>query len=265
MQLLRSPLMFRAFSGSPDQTKRTGALAMKVGMMPLWDEWGIRHAVTVLQMDACEVVQTKTKDTEGYSALQLGVGEAKWVNKTARGHYASANVVPKRKLWEFRVSDDALLPVGTQLHAQHFVPGQLLDVCGISIGKGFQGVMKRHNFAGQRATHGVSKTHRHAGSTGQCQNPGRVWKGKKMAGRMGSDRITTRNLWLYKIDTARNLLYVKGSVPGRKGNFVRISDARDEDWSKVEEPPFPTYFPEDGVDFPLELIAPKGDKDPLRH
>lgn len=269
MPLVRAnaPSIIRTFASAPDtpDSTRTGGLAMKVGMMPMWDAWGVRHAVTVLQMDACQVTQIKTQETDGYTAVQLGVGEAKWVNKPQRGHYETANVVPKRKVWEFRVTEDALLPVGTQLVAQHFVPGQKLDICGISNGKGFAGGMKRHNFGGLRASHGVSAAHRSLGSTGNCQDPGRVWKGKKMPGRMGGDRITTRNLWLYKIDTARNLLYVKGAVPGRNGGFVRVADARDEKWKKVDAPPFPTYLPDPEVEVPLELFAPAETTDPLNY
>lgn len=181
--------------------RRTGVLAMKVGMLPLWDSWGRRHAVTVLQVDSCEVVQVKSDKTDGYNALQVGVGEAKLkrVKKSALGHFEKAGVQPKRKLSEFRVSPDMILPVGTQLQALHFVPGQLLDVCGISKGKGFAGAMKRWGFKGGAASHGNSLSHRVLGSTGNCQDPGKVFKNKKMAGRMGSDRVTVQNLKLMKV------------------------------------------------------------------
>mmetsp|Transcript_15682 Transcript_15682/g.26141 ORF Transcript_15682/g.26141 Transcript_15682/m.26141 type:complete len:290 (+) Transcript_15682:47-916(+) len=221
--------------------RRTGALAMKVGMLGIWDAWGVRIPVTILHLDACEVVQVKTEESNGYTALQLGVGEAKAsrVNITTAGHYQKAGVVPKRKLEEFRVTPDALLPVGTQIHALHFVAGQLVDVRGITKGKGFQGVMKKWNFKGGRASHGNSRNHRTLGSTGQCQDPGRVWKGKKMPGRMGGRNKTTQNLKVVKIDPSRNLLYVRGAVPGNNGSFIRISDAVKGPFFP-NPPPFPT-------------------------
>eukprot|EP00622_Pseudochattonella_farcimen_P008013 FR744156.1.p1 GENE.FR744156.1~~FR744156.1.p1 ORF type:complete len:269 (+),score=23.19 FR744156.1:38-808(+) len=243
---------------------RTGALGIKAGMIAEFDKWGTRHELTVIQLDDCQVVQVKEEASNGYTALQLGVSAAKEKNvtKPLRVHFAKANVPPKRKLGEFRVSPDALLPVGTSIHAAHFVPGQRVDVCGISKGKGFQGVMKRHNFAGQRATHGVSKTHRALGSTGMCQNPGRVWKGKKMAGRMGNDRVTVQNLWVYKINTDNNLIFVKGHVPGQSGAFVRIQDAI-KGPKFPTGPPFPTYTP--GDDSPTgDVYAPAGENDPNR-
>jgi large subunit ribosomal protein L3 len=169
-------------------------------------------------------------------------------------------VGPKRQLQEFQVSEEGLLPLGTTLNALHFKPGQYVDVCGTSKGKGFQGVMKLHNFAGQPASHGNSKTHRHMGSTGQCQDPGKVFKGKKMPGRMGGRRVTRDNLWVVKIDTERNLLYLKGSVPGNAGGIVRITDARKK---KPAEPlPFPTYIPDDDESIPAEIMAPHGEHDP---
>lgn len=219
--------------------------------------------MTVLQLDKCEVVQVKTADKHGYTALQMGVGgmKEKNVTKPLYGHFASAGVAPKRLLMEFRISEDAVIPAGTEISALHFVPGQHVDVCGTSVGKGMQGVMKLHNFKGQRATHGVSKTHRHAGSTGQCQDPGRVFKGKKMAGRMGGKRVTNRNLWVYKIDPDRNLLYVKGTVPGKPGGFVRVTDARDQKFEDGNPPPFPTFASDDVV--PENLVAALGKTDPL--
>jgi large subunit ribosomal protein L3 len=185
--------------------RRVGALAMKVGMLAIWDKWGQRYPTTVLQLDNCEVVQTKTEETNGYTALQLGVGEAKpsRVKKPQAGHFAKAGVSPKRKLQEFCVTPDAVLPAGTKIEAMHFVPGQLVDVCGISKGKGFQGVMKRWNFGGGRATHGNSLSHRIIGSTGCRQDPGKVFKNKKMPGRMGSERITTQNLTVLKVSTLK--------------------------------------------------------------
>lgn len=235
---------------------------MKVGMLPFWDKWGNRHATTVLQLDECQVVQVKKDETDGYSALQLGVGEAKLkrVNKPDMGHYAKAEVKPKRKLMEFRVTPDALLPVGTQIKAPHFVPGQLVDVCGISKGKGFQGVMKRWNFRGGFASHGASVSHRIPGSTGCRQDPGRVFKNKKMAGRMGSERVTVQNLRVLKIDPSRDLIYVKGAVPGNSGVFLRIVDAVKGPFFP-SPPPFPTFAPPADFDATVPLVAPEPEKD----
>lgn len=227
-----------------DAGRRTGALAMKVGMLGVWDKWGVRYPVTVLHVDNCQVVQVKTEENNGYTALQLGVGEAKVkrLNMPQKGHFKAAaeagfkhvdvhnnnmdaDFVPNRTLMEFKVSKDCLLDVGTPIYASHFVPGQYVDVCGVSKGKGFQGVMKRHNFAGGRATHGNSLNHRTPGSTGGRQDPGKVFKGKKMPGNMGNDRKTIQNLRILKIDISRNLLYIKGSITGQKGAFLRVTDA----------------------------------------
>lgn len=219
----------------------------------------IRVATSLIHTDACGMAGLRR-----YNALQLGVSEAKRKNvtKPLEYHFKKANVAPKRKLAEFRVTPDALLPVGTTINAAHFVPGQLVDVTGTSKGKGFQGGMKRHGFAGQRATHGVSKTHRAIGSTGACQDPGRVWKGKKMPGRMGSDRVTMQNLEVYKIDTQRNLVYIRGHVPGHAGNFVSIQDAV-KGPKFPSEPPFPTAMVEEGDDVEHVRYAPLPDSDPL--
>jgi large subunit ribosomal protein L3 len=183
--------------------------------------------VTVLRLDNCQVVAQRTDEKNGYTALQLGVGLRKVKNtpKAMRGHFAKAAVEPKRKLAEFRVSPENLIDVGAELTADHFVVGQFVDVTGTSIGKGFQGVMKRWNFHGGRATHGNSLSHRVAGSTGQRQDPGKVFKGKKMAGHMGDERVTTQNLKVIKTDTARGLIMVEGSVPGAKGGWIYVSDA----------------------------------------
>lgn len=233
-------------------------------MLAEFDDWGIRHELTVLIVDGCQVVQVKEAAEHGYSAVQVGVSDAKVKNvtKPLRCHFEKAGVAPKRKVMEFRVKPEALLPVGTSILASHFVPGQLVDVCGTSKGKGFQGGMKRHNFKGMRATHGVSVSHRALGSTGQCQDPGRVFKGKKMAGRMGVDRITIQNLKVYKIDEARNLVYVKGHVPGNAGGFVRISDAV-KGPNFPAPPPFPTFVPEEGAALDRVLYAPAAPDDPL--
>ena len=206
---------------------RSGILAKKVGMTRLFMEDGRQIPVTVLQLDNLQVVAQRTADKDGYTAVQLGAGtaKAKRVSKAMRGHFAAASVEPKRKIAEFRVSPDNLIAVGEELSAEHFVEGQKVDVSGTSIGKGFAGAMKRHNFGGLRASHGVSISHRSHGSTGQCQDPGRVFKGKKMAGHMGAVRVTTQNLEVVRTDAGRGLVYIKGAVPGSKGGWVTVKDA----------------------------------------
>ena len=206
---------------------RSGVIAKKLGMTRLFLEDGRQVPVTVLQLDGLQVVAQRTADRDGYTAVQLGAGTAKAKRTTApmRGHFAKANVAPRRKLAEFRVSPDNLIEVGEEITADHYFAGQFVDVAGTSIGKGFQGAMKRHNFAGLRASHGVSISHRSHGSTGQCQDPGKVFKGKKMAGHMGAVRITTQNLQVVKTDSERGLIMVKGAVPGSRGGWVTIKDA----------------------------------------
>lgn len=206
---------------------RTGLIAKKLGMSRVFEAGGMHVPVTVLQVNGLEVVDVRTVDRDGYVAVQLGTGsvKAKNVSKPLKGHFAKANVEPKKKVGEFRVSDDCLLNVGDELSAEHFVVGQYVDVCGTSIGKGFAGVMKRHNFAGLEATHGVSVSHRSHGSTGQRQDPGKVFKGKKMAGHMGDERITVQNLRVVAIDADRGLVMVKGAVPGSENSWVRITDS----------------------------------------
>lgn len=206
---------------------RTGVIAKKLGMTRLFLEDGRQVPVTVLQLDNLQVVAQRTADQDGYTALQLGAGDAKPKNVTApmRGHFAKANVAPKRKIVEFRVSEDNLVPVGEEIIAAHYFAGQFVDIAGTSIGKGFAGAMKRHNFGGLRASHGVSISHRSHGSTGQCQDPGKVFKGKKMAGHLGAVRVTTQNLQVVRTDADRGLIMVKGSVPGSKGGWVTIKDA----------------------------------------
>ncbi|MEK0085745.1 50S ribosomal protein L3 [Geminicoccaceae bacterium SYSU G07066] len=206
---------------------RTGLIAQKVGMTRLFGVDGSHVPVTVLKVEKCEVVAVRTKDKDGYTAVQIGVGKAKPknVSKPMRGHFAKAKVEPKAVLGEFRVSEDALLNVGDELHVGHFVAGQFVDVVGVSIGKGFAGAMKRHNFGGLRATHGVSISHRSHGSTGNRQDPGRVFKGKKMAGHMGARQVTVQNLEVFGVDPERGLILLKGGVPGPKGGYLRISDA----------------------------------------
>ncbi|GFE66450.1 50S ribosomal protein L3 [Litoreibacter roseus] len=206
---------------------RSGVIAKKVGMTRLFMEDGKQIPVTVLQLDKLEVVANRTTDKDGYSAVQLGAGtaKAKRTSKAMRGHFAAAKVEPKRKIAEFRVAPENLIEVGEEITANHYFEGQFVDVSGTSIGKGFAGAMKRHNFGGLRATHGVSISHRSHGSTGQCQDPGKVFKGKKMAGHMGAARVTTQNLQVVKTDADRGLIMIKGAVPGSKGGWVTIKDA----------------------------------------
>ena len=206
---------------------RTGLIAQKVGMTRMFAENGDHVPVTVLKVEHCQVVAQRSADRDGYTALQLGVGaaKAKNVTKPMRGHFAKAKVEPKRKLVEFRVSPDALIEVGAELTADHFVPGQFVDVTGTTIGKGFAGAIKRHHFGGLRASHGVSISHRSHGSTGNRQDPGRVFKGKRMAGHMGDRRRTTLNLKVVQTDAARGLLILRGAVPGAPGGYVLVRDA----------------------------------------
>ncbi|MGZ9810904.1 50S ribosomal protein L3 [Pseudoroseicyclus sp. H15] len=206
---------------------RSGVIAKKVGMTRLFLEDGKQVPVTVLQLDNLQVVATRTLERDGYAAVQLGAGTAKAKNTTRamRGHFSAAKVEPKRKVAEFRVAPENLIEVGEEIIADHYFAGQFVDVCGTSTGKGFAGAMKRHNFGGLRATHGVSISHRSHGSTGQCQDPGKVFKGKKMAGHMGAARVTTQNLQVVKTDSDRGLIMVKGAVPGVKGSWVTVKDA----------------------------------------
>ncbi|MCL6709112.1 50S ribosomal protein L3 [Pseudomonas sp. R2.Fl] len=196
-------------------------------MTRVYNDDGEHVPVTVLRLDNVQVVAQRTVDKNGYTALQLGAGSSKVKNTTKglRGHFAAASVEPKAKLAEFRVSEDNLLDVGAQLTASHFSAGQLVDVTGTTIGKGFAGAMKRHNFGGLRATHGVSVSHRSHGSTGNNQDPGKVWKGKRMAGHMGQTRVTTQNLEVVSTDEDRGLILVKGAVPGSKGSWIIVRDA----------------------------------------
>lgn len=206
---------------------RSGLIARKLGMTRIFKDDGTLVPVTVLDLQNCQVVGQRTKDKDGYTALQLGAGVAKVKNtpKAQRGQFAVAKVEPKRYVGEFRVSDENLIEVGASMLADHFIEGQLVDVTGTSIGKGFAGAMKRHNFGGLRASHGVSISHRSHGSTGNSQDPGKVFKGKKMAGHMGNARVTTQNVMVVKTDVERGLIMVKGSVPGSKGGWIRIQDA----------------------------------------
>jgi large subunit ribosomal protein L3 len=221
---------------------RSGVIAQKVGMTRVFTEAGEHVPVTVLRLAQCQVVAHRSKDRNGYVALQLGAGERRTNNmiKSDRGYFAKAKVEPKRKVAEFRVSEDALIPVGAEITADHFVVGQFVDVCGTSIGKGFAGPMKRWNFGGLRASHGVSISHRSHGSTGGRQDPGKVFKNKKMAGHLGSERVTTLNLKVVQTDVERGLILVEGAVPGAKGGWIRIRDAAKKPLPK--EAPQPGKF-----------------------
>jgi large subunit ribosomal protein L3 len=238
---------------------RSGLIAQKMGMTRVFTDSGEHVPVTVLKVDDCQVVDVRTPEKNGYAAVQIGAGaaKAKNVTKPMRGHYARSKVEPKRKLAEFRVSEDAMLNVGDELTADHFVPGQMVDVAGISIGKGFAGGMKRHNFKGLEATHGVSISHRSHGSTGNSQDPGKVFKGKKMAGHMGAERVTVQNLSVVRTDADQGLILLSGSVPGHKGAWVEISDAVKA--ALPEDAPFPAGVrggnQPDAEDMPAEEVA----------
>ncbi|KZB73498.1 50S ribosomal protein L3 [Thalassospira sp. MCCC 1A01148] len=206
---------------------RSGLITQKVGMTRIFNDDGSHLPVTVLKVEDLQVVANRTNDTDGYVAVQLGYGKAKVknVSKPMRGHFAKAKVEPKAKLAEFRVSEDGLIEVGAELAATHFIEGQYVDVIGTSIGKGFAGAMKRHNFGGLRASHGVSISHRSHGSTGQCQDPGRVFKGKKMAGHLGAARVTVQSLKVVSSDADKGLILIHGAVPGHKGAYVLVKDS----------------------------------------
>ncbi|MGH1356789.1 MAG: 50S ribosomal protein L3 [Thalassovita sp.] len=237
---------------------RSGVIAKKVGMTRLFMEDGKQIPVTVLQLENLQVVSQRTSDQHGYTAVQLGCGsiKAKRVSQAMRGHFAAASVEPKRKLAEFRVTEDNLIEVGAEISAEHYVSGQKVDVAGTSIGKGFAGAMKRHNFGGLRASHGVSISHRSHGSTGQCQDPGKVFKGKKMAGHMGAVRVTTQNLEVVKTDADRGLIMVKGAVPGSKGGWVTIKDAVKK--KLPENVPFPAALKTAAAEAPAEEAPAEG-------
>jgi large subunit ribosomal protein L3 len=227
---------------------RTGLIAQKLGMTRVFTGEGNHVPVTVLRVANCQVVAQRTQERDGYTALQLGVGAAKVknVSKPQRGHFAKAKVEPKAKLAEFRVSEDALVDIGAEITAAHFVPGQYVDVTGTSIGKGFAGGMKRWNFGGLRATHGVSVSHRSLGSTGQRQDPGKTFKNKKMAGHLGAERVTTQSLQVVAADAERGVLMIKGAVPGSEGGWVLIKDAVKR--KPPEGLPFPAALRGDGSD-----------------
>jgi len=248
-----------------ENSKRTGVIAKKIGMMGLFDKWGVRHALTVLQIDRCQVIQVKTKESDGYYSVQLGAGERNYkrVLKPEIGHFLKAGTPAKSVLKEFRVTPENLLPVGFQLSARHFTPGQFVDVSGVSVGKGFQGTVKKFGFKMQPATHGNSRSHRAMGSTGQRQDPGRVFKNKKMPGRMGGVKRTVPNLQVYKIDAVNALIYVKGSVPGKPGTSCFVRDAIRKKYFNFEYLNFPTFVPEAGVKYASEIIMKPQETDPF--
>jgi large subunit ribosomal protein L3 len=240
---------------------RTGVIAKKLGMARFFDEAGSHVPVTVLSLEGCQVVGQRTQEKDGYVALQLGAGRKKPKNttKALRGHFAKAQVEPKAKVAEFRVSEDALIDVGAEITADHYVPGQKIDITGTTVGKGFAGAMKRWNFGGLRATHGVSVSHRSHGSTGNRQDPGRTFPGKKMAGHLGQETVTTLNVTVWRVDVERGLILVKGAVPGTEGTYVKIRDA-----VKAKAPeglPFPGAFRKSGeqpapqAETPVEAAA----------
>ncbi|HEV2572502.1 50S ribosomal protein L3 [Methylocella sp. CPCC 101449] len=233
---------------------RSGVIAQKVGMTRVFTDAGEHVPVTVLKLDGCQVVAHRTKDQNGYTAVQLGFGRAKVKNvpKAERERFARAQVEPKMKLAEFRVPEEQLIPVGAEITADHFVAGQYVDVSGTTIGKGFAGPMKRWNFGGLRATHGVSVSHRSHGSTGQRQDPGKTFKQKKMAGHLGAERVTTQNLRVVQTDVARGLVLVEGAVPGHAGGYIYVRDA--------VKKPLPKDAPQPGKFKLPEAAAPSEEK-----
>ena len=243
---------------------RTGVIAKKVGMTRIFQDDGRHVPVTVLQLDNLQVVSRREADSDGYTAVQLGAGSAKAKNltKPERGHFGKAQVEPKARVAEFRVAEDALLDVGATISADHFAIGQMVDIQGVTQGKGFQGAMKRWGFGGMRATHGVSISHRAHGSTGQRQDPGKVFKNKKMAGHMGAKNRTQQNLEIVRTDVERGLLFVKGSVPGHKGGWLLVKDA-----VKIARPdaaPYPAGIRQAAIidsapaEAPAEVVAAEG-------
>ena len=249
-------------AGQAAERRRTGVITEKLGMSRVFNDAGEHVPVTVLRVDNCQVIGQRTQNQGGYTALQLGAGGVKVKNTTraVRGHYAKVRIEPKRHLFEFRVSEDALVDVGATLGADHFAAGQFVDAVGTSIGKGFAGGMKRHNFAGLRASHGVSVSHRSHGSTGQCQDPGKVFKGKKMAGQLGNARATVQNLQVVATDAARGLIMVKGGVPGPKGGVVLLSDAKKR--RLPDDVPFPAGLMAEPEPEPAEETEPEEDAAP---
>jgi large subunit ribosomal protein L3 len=240
---------------------RTGVITEKLGMTRILADDGRHIPVTALRLDNCQVTGIRTAESHGYAAVQLGSGTPKIKNLTQaqRGHFAKAKVEPKRKLAEFRVADDALLSVGDEITVDHYVPGQYVDATARSIGKGFAGVMKRHNFSGLRASHGVSISHRSQGSTGQCQDPGKVFKGKKMAGQMGASQVTVQNLEVVATDAEKGVIFVRGAVPGSKGSCIYLKDAVKR--TRIESAPYPAGIrTQKAAEKPAKQDAPEAEK-----
>lgn len=247
------------------ESVRSGCIAYKAGMTQEWDEHGVRVPLTVLWVDDCQVVAVKTEESYGYTALQLGAGHvpARWAKKRLEGYFLKQGVPVKDELFEFKVTPDALMPVGTHIPAAHFVAGQHVDVTGWTKWKGFQGVMKRWNFKGQPASHGVSLSHRAPGSIGNRADPGRVFKGKRMPGHMGDERRTVRHCLVYKVDPARNLVYIRGQVPGPAGQVVLLKDTKMPHERRTPLAlPFPTHIPQPGQE--VGLTVAKATKDPYK-
>ncbi|ORZ40281.1 50S ribosomal protein L3 [Catenaria anguillulae PL171] len=257
--LQASPVSATTAATHSGPSKRTGVIAVKKGMTAIWDQWGVRIPVTLLQLDNVYVTQAKTPETDGYYGVQVGAVPAKAhrAGKSLVAHCTKAGVpFPLREYAEFKVTPDALLAPGTQIAATHYEVGQFIDVTAKTVGKGFSGVMKRWGFGGQGATHGVSLTHRHPGATGACQDPGKVWKGKKMAGRHGGKQCTVLGLQIVKIDHEANVLYVKGSVPGHDEQFIKVRDAVKK-WGKTAGPVPTAQEPKKGAEW-----LPKSGTDP---
>ncbi|MCH9753569.1 MAG: 50S ribosomal protein L3 [Alphaproteobacteria bacterium] len=234
---------------------RVGVIAKKIGMSAVFSSDGARVPVTMLQLDNCHVVGKREQSRDGYTALQVGATDFKniaKVSKPMQGFFKKNNVSPKKKIAEFRVSEGAMLDVGSKIDVDHYVPGQFIDVSGTSIGKGFAGVMKRHNFGGLRASHGVSVSHRSHGSTGQCQDPGRVFKGKKMAGQMGNVGVTVQNLKIISVDKENGVILVKGAVPGSKSSYVIVNDAVKR--ALPGDAPYPGVKKSENVEAPIENV-----------
>jgi large subunit ribosomal protein L3 len=240
---------------------RSGIIAKKLGMSRIFTDAGDHVPVTVLQVEGCQVVAHRTQEKNGYTALQLGVGKAKVknVSKAERGRFAVAHVEPKMRLAEFRVAEDKMIPVGAEITADHFTVGQFVDVTGVTIGKGFAGGMKRWNFGGLRASHGVSISHRSIGSTGGRQDPGKTWKNKKMPGHMGVERVTTQNLRVVQTDVERGLILVQGSVPGHSGGWIAVRDAVKKPLPKDAPIPGKFRIPAEAASEVAAAEAPKGE------
>eukprot|EP01102_Stenamoeba_stenopodia_P015325 TRINITY_DN5209_c0_g1_i1.p1 TRINITY_DN5209_c0_g1~~TRINITY_DN5209_c0_g1_i1.p1 ORF type:complete len:362 (+),score=72.84 TRINITY_DN5209_c0_g1_i1:175-1260(+) len=256
------PLERDPATGWTSDSRRCGLVGIKLGMLQEWSEWFTRYPLTAIHVPRCVVLDHKTEEKNGFSSVVVGHGwgPTKRMNKGDIGQFSSRGLEPGRKIAEFRITPDAFPPIGTEFNVMHFLPGQKVDVCGISKGKGFAGGMKKWGFAGLPASHGVSISHRSIGSTGNRKTPGRVWKGKKMPGRMGTEQVTVKNLLVWQLLPRHNVIFVKGAVPGPKGGIVRLTDAKSYIFEE-KAPPFPTYYPPKDADgqlvLPLRLRAPE--------